>query len=188
VSTLTLRPLARTDLALLAGWLREEHVQRWWKDPTAPDNVEKDYLPCILGTDPTEVLVIEWEGRDIGMVQRYRLVDNPEYVAALAPSGVDLGAAAGIDYVIGAPDMIGRGIGSRLIETFSAEVFDRYPDIDRIVVNPQAANGASCRVLDKAGYRLAWTGMIESEDPSDAGPIALYILDRKVFEDRPVAS
>jgi aminoglycoside 6'-N-acetyltransferase len=178
VSNLSFRPLLRDDLPLLAQWLRENHVQRWWKDPTAPDNVEEHYLPCILGTDPTEVLVIVWEGRDIGMVQRYRLDDNPEYLVSLAPSGLSLGVAAGIDYVIGEPDMIGRGIGSQLIESFTAAVFDRYPDIDSIVVNPQAANGASCRVLEKAGYRLAWTGMIVSDDPSDAGPVALYILER----------
>jgi hypothetical protein len=29
----TVRPLARADLARLSGWLAEPHVARWWRDP-----------------------------------------------------------------------------------------------------------------------------------------------------------
>lgn len=43
---------------------------------------------------------------------------------------------------------------------------------------PQTANRASCRVLEKAGYELEWTGLLQSDDPSDAGPAALYVRQR----------
>ena len=170
--------MAQSDLGLVAKWLRQEHVQRWWKDPTAPDNVEETYLPRLQGIEPTEMLVIVWDGRDIGMVQRYRMADHADWERSLVPSGLSFGNPAGIDYVIGEPEMIGRGIGSALIEAFSAAVFDRYPDAESIVVTPQAANRASCRVLEKAGYTLEWTGMVVSDDPSDADPAALYVLHR----------
>jgi aminoglycoside 6'-N-acetyltransferase len=178
VSDVSFRPMVEGDLPMLADWLREEHVQRWWKDPTAPDDVEAHYLPRILGIDPTEMFVIVWEGRDIGMIQRYRLDDNPDWELSLAPSGLSFGVASGIDYAIGVPEMIGRGIGSAAVATFSAAVFERYPDVERIAVTPQAANRASCRVLEKAGYVLGWTGILVSDDPADAGPAALYILSR----------
>jgi aminoglycoside 6'-N-acetyltransferase len=178
VSDVSFRPMLEEDLPLVADWLRQEHMQRWWKDPTAPDHVEADYLPSIQGDDPTELFIIVWEGRDIGLIQRYRMDDEPDWEQSLAASGLTFDRAAGIDYGIGVPDLVGRGIGTAVIAAFSASVFDRYPDIDSIVVTPQAANHASCRVLEKAGYELAWTGIIESDDPSDAGPAALYILRR----------
>jgi aminoglycoside 6'-N-acetyltransferase len=178
MSTLSFRPMVVADLPMLADWLREEHVQLWWKDPTAPDNVEAHYLPRITGLDPTEMFVIVWEGQDVGMLQRYRLDDNPDWQRSLVPSGLSFGMAAGIDYAIGIPELIGRGIGSAAIAAFSASVFERYPDVERIVVTPQTANRASCRVLEKAGYVLTWTGALDSDDPSDAGPAALYIVSR----------
>jgi hypothetical protein len=33
-------------------------------------------------------------------------------------------------------------------------------------------------VLEKSGYRLVWTGMLDSDDPSDSGTAAMYVLDR----------
>jgi aminoglycoside 6'-N-acetyltransferase len=170
--------MVEQDLPMLADWLREEHVQQWWKDPKAADDVEADYLPRILGVDPTEMFVMVWEARDIGMLQRYRLDDNPDWERSLAPSRLSFGIAAGIDYAIGVPELVGRGIGSNAIAVFSAAVFERYPDVERIVVTPQAANRASCRVLEKAGYVLRWTGVLDSDDPADVGPAALYMLDR----------
>lgn len=178
MADVSFRRMTEGDLPLIAAWLREEHVQEWWKDPSAPEGVEAKYLPRINGVDPTEMLIIVWEGRDVGMIQRYRMCDHPGWKRSLAPSGLTFSAAAGIDYMIGVRNLIGRGIGSAVVATFSADVFARHPDVGEIVVTPQAANRASCRVLEKAGYRLAWTGMLDSNDPSDAGPAALYVLDR----------
>lgn len=179
VNEVSLRRMRRADLPTLATWLREEHVQRWWKDPSAPDQVEEKYLPRIDGLEPTEMLIILWGGREIGMIQCYRMRDHPDWEHALESStGLIFGAARGIDYAIGVPDLVGRGIGSAAVAAFSAQVFARYPEIDQIVVTPQQANRASCRVLEKAGYTLKWTGILDSDDPADAGIAALYVLDR----------
>lgn len=172
------RSMTEGDLPLVAAWLSEEHVQQWWKDPSAPENVEAKYLPRINGVEPTEMMIIMWQGRDIGVIQRYRMSDHADWERSLAPTGLTFRAAAGIDYMIGVPDLVGAGIGSPVIAAFSADVFARYPDVDQIVVTPQEANRASCRVLEKAGYRLAWTGMLDSNDPSDSGLAALCVLDR----------
>jgi aminoglycoside 6'-N-acetyltransferase len=172
------RPLADTDLARLAGWIGREHVQRWWPDPFTIEAVEADYLPAIRGEEPTEVFVIVWDGRDIGIIQRYRVADYPEWDAAMAPSERAFDRSAAIDYLIGEAHLVGRGIGTRAIEAFSAAVFRDDPATTSIVVTPQLANRASCRALEKAGYRLVWTGMLDSDDPADAGTAAMYVLDR----------
>lgn len=166
------------DVERVARWLREPHVQRWWKDPSAPDKVEEEHRQRQSGEDRTEVHIIVWHQREIGLIQRYRLTDDPEWASALHPSGLSFPSAAGIDYAIGEPDMIGHGAGSEMIAAYSAQLFVAYPEVEVIVVTPQAANAASCRVLEKSGYELRWTGMLDSDDPSDAGPAALYALTR----------
>lgn len=172
------RPLTEEDLPLVARWLREEHVQEWWKDPSAPDGVREKYLPRILGDDPTDVFVVVADGQNVGIIQSYRISDYPGWVKTIAGSGVAFPSAAGIDYLIGERDLVGRGVGSASIHAFTDFVFAAYPDVERIVVTPQAANRASCRVLEKAGYELVWSGLLDSDDPSDSGLAALYVRSR----------
>jgi aminoglycoside 6'-N-acetyltransferase len=54
----------------------------------------------------------------------------------------------------------------------------RTLDIDVIVAAPQADNRASHRALEKAGFPLADERQLDSDDPSDAGPSAIYTLTR----------
>jgi aminoglycoside 6'-N-acetyltransferase len=178
VPAVDFRPLVEPDLPRVARWLRQKHVQEWWKDPRAPEKVREKYLPRILGQDPTDMFVILLDGAEIGLIQSYRIADHPEWATMVAASGLTFASAAGIDYMIGEPELVGRGIGSVAIAQFTASVFAAYPEVDCIVVTPQAANRRSCRVLEKSGYELRWTGLLDSDDPSDAGPAALYVHDR----------
>lgn len=172
------RPLRAEDLPRVARWLATDHVRRWWLDPSDLDAVEAKYLPCIRGDDPTAIFLIISGDTPVGLIQSYRLVDEPDWSHSLEATGVEVGAAAGIDYFIGEVDVVGRGIGSAAIVAFTAEVYRRYPDVDQIIVTPQLANRASCRVLEKAGYKIAWTGQLESDHPSDADTAALYVHHR----------
>jgi len=178
VPTVVFRPLTEADLTLVARWLREEHVQKWWKDPSAPERVREKYLPCIRGDDPTNMYVIMCDGQGVGLIQCYRVGDHPGWAKTIAGSGLAFPSAAGIDYLIGERHLVGQGIGSTVIGAFTDFLFAADPDVERIVVTPQAANRASCRVLEKAGYDLVWTGMLDSDDPSDAGLAALYVRTR----------
>jgi len=176
--TVAFRPLAESDLPLVARWLGAEHVQEWWKDPSAPERVREKYLPRILGDDPTDMYVVMFDDQDVGLIQSYRLGDHPGWATTIVGSGMAFPSAAGIDYLIGERDLVGRGMGSAAISAFTDFVFTSYPDVEAIVVTPQAANRASCRVLEKAGYQLTWTGMLNSDDPSDSGLAALYVRTR----------
>jgi aminoglycoside 6'-N-acetyltransferase len=97
--------------------------------------------------------------------------------------------AAGVDYLIGEVSHIGQGIGSAAIASFTPHVFASYPDIDVIVAAPQAANSASRRALKKTGFALAAERQLDSDDPSDTGPSAIYTLTRpgRVLVDHPRA-
>lgn len=54
---LTLRPLARADFALLARWLRQPHVARWWDHETSPEAIARDFGPSIDGDDRAEIFI-----------------------------------------------------------------------------------------------------------------------------------
>ena len=84
----------------------------------------------------------------------------------------------GIDYLIGEPDFVGRGLGRRLICQFVDASWNRYPSAERIVVALQQENIASWRALEASGFQRVWEGDLVSSDPSDQGPSFIYIADR----------
>lgn len=177
VSALRFRPLTRDDFSLLSHWLSRPHVEPWWREPFDPASVEQRYGPSVDGTDPGEVFVVEQDGRPVGMVQRYRLDDEPEWRRVLEVTGTPENAA-GIDYLIGEENLIGRGIGSEIIVQFVEKTWSRYPDVPAIVVDVQQDNRRSWRALEKVGFTRCWAGELDSDDPSDQGPAYAYILER----------
>ena len=170
----TTRPLTRGDLSLLHRWLNTPHVRDWWRgEPATPTGVTRKYGPCIDGAVPTRMFIIELGGEAVGLIQCYRHADHPDWDRA-----VGIKAAAGIDYLIGEASQCGRGIGSIAIASFSPQVFAWYPDVDVIVAAPQADNYASRRALEKASFTLLEERQLDSDDPSDDGPSAIYALAR----------
>jgi aminoglycoside 6'-N-acetyltransferase len=176
-----LRPMSRDDLPALATWLRAPHVEAWFPwlhgETAASAAVEAEYGPCIDGDDPTELFVIETDGEPVGFIQRYRVSDNPSWAAALSPIG-DASAAVGFDYAIGVPEATGRGVGNEAIRQLLADTFSRNADVDRVVVSMQQANRASWRALERVGFERQWAGLLDSSDPSDAGPSYIYVIRR----------
>jgi aminoglycoside 6'-N-acetyltransferase len=175
------RPCAVEDLPMLAGWLARPHVARWWREDPDPAAVRVRYLPCLDGSDPTELFILEADGAPAGFFQRYLVADNPEWAAALRGTGQPgVDAAAGIDYLIGEQARTGRGLGTGAITAFTRLAFARYRAVNLMAVDVSQDNTASWRALEKAGYLRCWAGELASDDPADQGPQYLYRLDRPV--------
>jgi RimJ/RimL family protein N-acetyltransferase len=168
-----LRPLMEADLPAVSEWLGQPHVRAWWRDPADLEAVESKYLPRIRGDEPTEVFVIECDDRSVGIIQRYRFADYGSWAATISEAGLVFPDAAGIDYMIGEVDCVGRGLGRRVVADFSQRLLDECADVETIVVTPQAGNVASRRVLEESGYEHVWTGSLDSDDPADSGPAAI---------------
>lgn len=173
------RALAAEDLEMVGSWLRTPHVAVWWRTPSIQEEVVAKYLPRIRGDEPTEMFVVMLDGDDVGLIQRYRNADNPIWDEHLRATGMAPSPSAGIDYLLGDSRLTGRGVGSEVIKSFSAELLDEWVDIEAVIACPQEANVASCRALAKAGYELVWIGDVGSGDPSDEGPSAVYVLRRQ---------
>jgi aminoglycoside 6'-N-acetyltransferase len=171
------RPLERSDFPRLSTWLWRPHVKQWWADDPDPPSVERRYGPVVDGTDPTEVFIVEVDGRPAGVVQSYRFADNPGWRRSLEPSGEHV-HAVGIDYLIGDETLVGIGAGPTMIGLFVDAIWGRLSDVDEIVVAVQQANRASWRALEKAGFERTWAGTIVSDDPGDAGPSYVYARRR----------
>ena len=168
------QPFTRADLPQLSAWLDAPHVARWWprEDPSA-DALAAYYGPAIDGTDPTRLFLIRANGTPIGFCETYLHADHPAWDRA-----INLPNVAGIDYLIGPPELCGKGIGTAVIGAFCTLVFSLFPDITGIASVPQAENTASRRVLEKNGFRLVDVRKVESDDPGDAGDAAIYLRDR----------
>lgn len=169
---ITFTPLRRADFPMLAGWLALPHVRAWWLDPEPTvDAVEADYGPVVDGLDPLKAYVIGLDGEPVGFIQSFLHADEPDWDRAVGVPGV-----AGIDYLIGPVGHRGRGVGSAAIAAFAPLVLADHPDATGIVAVPLAANRASCRALEKAGFRHLGDRELETDDPSDAGINAIYLL------------
>jgi aminoglycoside 6'-N-acetyltransferase len=172
---ITFRPSTAADLPMLHRWLNEPGVVEWWEgDDVSWDSVVRDYGPD--RDDGTEHWIAQLDGRDIGWIQCYAAKDSDDEAAAWFPLGVDE-QAAGIDYLLGEPVERGRGIGSAMIRAFADEiVFGRHPNWTQACASPYAANVASCRALEKAGFTFRGT----VDDPD--GSCSLMVLDRAAPE------
>ena len=170
-------PLRLSDLPSLAAWFAQPHVERWWREPSDLVTVEQSYGPLAQGLDPTEGFIVHFNDRPIGYVQRYLIDENPDWRetirGALGHSG-----GIGIDYLIGEPEFVGRGVGRRLISQFVDASWNRYPSAACMVVALQQDNVASWKTLEAAGFRRVWGGDLVSSDPSDMGLSFIYIADR----------
>lgn len=144
-----LRPMVRGDLPDLVRWLGQHHVRTWYSvdgEPT-PERVEEHYGPGLEGRTPTSLWVGEVNGRSIGMVQDYRIRDYPEY-ALLTPDP----DAIGLDYLVGEPAWVGRGLATRMLWSLLSGLPRRYPGVTYAFAAPDHRNGASLRVLAKLGF------------------------------------
>jgi aminoglycoside 6'-N-acetyltransferase len=173
------RPCTGDDLPVVAGWLARPHVAQWWREDPDLAAVRARYRPCLDGSDPTELLILEVDGQPAGFFQRYLVADHPEWAQTLRGTGQPgTGEAAGIDYLIGEAALTGRGLGTAAITMFTRLTFARYGDIPLMAVAVRQDNTASWRALEKSGYQRCWSGELASDDPSDEGPMYLYRQER----------
>ena len=98
------------------------------------------------------------------MIQTYQWRDWPKEAERVGAQPDE----AGIDYLIGDPALIGRGIGPEMIRAFIAKVIG--PDLG-LRTNVAVANERSWRCLEKLGFvRDPETRMV----PDEVGP--QYVL------------
>lgn len=175
---MTFRRLEEADLPMLAGWLEQPHVHRWWHHETTPEALERDFGAVLRGEEPAEDLVVELDGRPVGLCQRSRWHDYPAYVEEMAPSYAVPLDAVSIDYLIGDVADTGRGLGPLVIAALVDDTWRRHPDARSIVVPVAEGNRPSWRALEKAGFTAVGRADLEPDNPVDPRDHVVLRLDR----------
>jgi aminoglycoside 6'-N-acetyltransferase len=175
---IALRCMTADDLPAVARWLREPHVARWWLADTTAD-AELDEMRRRMGGDGDRrtrmLLIIERDDESlsaagpIGWCQWYPYDAYPQEAEALGARPGD----CGIDYAIGDPTAIARGLGTQLIAALVGEVRRHHPGCG-VIVDPDADNVASRRVLERNGFSLVAVRPVASE--LNDNPMAIYRL------------
>src|SRR5262245_21807107 len=139
--------LTEVDLPMVEEWLRREHVARWWRDDIGESLAE--YRRALEGREPTDHFLIEVDGRPVGMIQTYQVSDYPEWEEV-----VEVGdGVAGVDLMIGDPDLIGQGLGPAVLAQFAREVVFARKETHGVVATVEEPNRRSWRAFEKAGFR-----------------------------------
>lgn len=136
-----------TDAKELSEALSDPRVQENLRDGLPYPYTEQDgidYISAMLSADEDETFAfaITEDGKVIGSIGAFRQENIHRQTAELG-------------YYIAGPYW-GRGIMTEAVRQICAFIFERS-DIIRIYAEPFAHNAASCRVLEKAGFRYEGT-------------------------------
>ena len=141
---LTLRQFQDEDEDLLRSWLNADHIAKWYEHPQDwLDEVEK------RGGEYSFIhhYIAELDGAPIGFCQYYEYRKGGEDWHG----DIDSEGAYSIDYLIGDPTCIGKGMGTEMIAALIGEI-RRNADARIIIVKPDADNKASCGALLSSGF------------------------------------
>lgn len=175
---ITFRRVTRDDFGLLAAWLAEPHVARWWVHEYTPDAIERDFGPSVDGAEPNEDHLALRAGTPIGLIQYSRFADYPEYVDEVEPVMPVPDGAVSIDYLVGDPSLVGHGVGTAMLRAFVDRIWRVDPTATCVVVPVNSANVASWRALLAAGFRLVARGELEPDNPIDDRAHEILRIDR----------
>ena len=172
------RRVERADFPLLARWLATEPVRRWWCHEWSPEAVERDFGPSVDGLEPNEDWLALVDGEPVGLVQRSRVADYEENLRDFASLVEVPAGAATLDYLVGDPQRLGRGLGTSMIAAMVERTWRDLPDAPCVLVAVVAANTASWRALEKAGFRVVASGDLPPDNPVDDPLHHVLRLDR----------
>jgi aminoglycoside 6'-N-acetyltransferase len=171
-------PTRRADFALLASWLTDPEIHRWWHHDTTPEALERDFGSTIDRSEPAEDFIAILSGSPVGLCQRCRWADYPEEYGSLSAIAKIPSEAMTIDYLIGPAAMRGKGVGPLIINAFVQKLWHDVPATTSILVPVAAGNRASWRALEKCGFARIASGDLTPDNPIDPPLHHLMRLDR----------
>ncbi|MCQ1838014.1 GNAT family N-acetyltransferase [Neorhizobium galegae] len=140
------RDVTREDFPLLATWLAEPHIAKWW-GKVDEELASIEYSMTSVETRP---MIAELDGRPIAYLQHYDPHLEEDHPYQDQPKGT-----LGIDISIGNAELVGIGHGSAIIRQLTSELFEN--GAKRIVIDPDPENAQAIRAYEKAGFRYVDT-------------------------------
>lgn len=141
-------PLREEHIPLLRNWLKEPHVSEFWQETDYEEEFRQKFLSKLpdRGVCP---YIIQVNSKPVGYIQHY---EAQKVGGGWWPDAED--GTFGIDQFIGEPSLIGRGLGTQIIEKFVNELF-QLPSVTKIITDPEPKNMRAIRAYEKAGFKPA---------------------------------
>lgn len=149
------------DSDKLLWWLAQPHVATWWGDAARAIQHARECPP------ESHALIVA-EGTPVGYLCWQPLPKEELEAADLSdlPAGL-----VDIDILIGDPDLLGQGLGSRALESLLTRLRCE-PSVAFAGLGASASNTNAIRCFEKAGFRLHR----EFQDP-EWGPCKYLIAE-----------
>ncbi len=146
---ITFRALEERDLTLLTEWLNRPHLRRFFQfEPITAQEVATKYGPRVRGEVPTHSTLALLDGAPFGYLQCYRIADWPDWEVV-----VETREGISIDLFIADSDLIGRGLGRRMLGQYvEAVAFPFYPDERMCWIGHQLENVAARACSEASGF------------------------------------
>ncbi|CAN5154373.1 GNAT family N-acetyltransferase [soil metagenome] len=141
------------DMSALVRWLNEPHVKEWW-DPDEPpvtlDAARKEYGKLTYSSSSTVACILTFADRPVGYLQFYQWSSYESETRE-----VDLRPEPGwygLDILIGEPDRVGEGIGSRAVDLLCEYLFAQH-GATGVALLTDVENIGAQRAYEKAGFQ-----------------------------------
>jgi len=165
------------DIGALVRWRAQPHVHQWWDpDEDAPDydEVAAKYGSLTHPSSKTTPCIIELDGRPIGYLQFYKWCS---WADAALECGIDFDDDTyGLDVLLGEPELIGRGVGSRAVALAAA-----YLETERaaswVSLTTEETNVRAQRAYEKAGFVKVRT--VLDTDTREGERVRAWLMERR---------
>jgi AacA4 family aminoglycoside N(6')-acetyltransferase len=169
-SPVTLRLMTEQDLPMLHDWLNRPHIVQWWggeAERPSLEDVYEEYAPQVLAQENVTPYIAMLGDKPFAYAQSYVAMGSGNgWWEDVTDPGV-----RGIDQSIAEPDLLGRGLGTKMVRAL-VEVLFLDPAVTLIQTDPSPDNLRAIRCYQKAGFR------IEREIVTPDGP-AVYMTQER---------
>jgi RimJ/RimL family protein N-acetyltransferase len=141
-----LRPAAASDASIVAQWMAQPHIKKWWEQDWPVERWAKAIEDQLAGEHSIPCLT-SIDGEDFAYLELYRVrLDRlAEYYACHEHDW-------GVHVAIGDTERVGRGLGRRLLRALADALLRADPLSQRVVAEPDVTNVPSVRAFEAAGF------------------------------------
>lgn len=144
MNNLKLRVIEDNDIPMLKLWLNKDYIIKWYVDPDEWLNEVNERFGEFSFINH---FIVTQNDKPFGFCQYYPCSEAGEDWYGDTP----LEGTYSIDYLIGEEEYLRKGFGKAIIELLIQEIFS-LQGAERIIVQPEQENPASCNTLLSSGF------------------------------------
>lgn len=139
-------PFQELHLPLLRQWLNQEHIKDHWQETEDDDKLKAKFL-IELPKRGVSAFIIDYDDKKIGFIQYYEACKVGGGWWPKERAGV-----FGMDLMIGIEDLLGQGLGPKIVNHFFKFVREREPMLTSMIIDPDPGNQKAIRAFEKSGF------------------------------------